>query len=499
MNNYKNRMSGVLAHPTSFPSKYGIGDLGKASYNFIDFLVESNQTLWQILPIGPTGYGDSPYQSFSSFAGQTLIISPDKLLEDDLLKDDDLTNVPVWFNDKIDYGYVIYYKSGLFKKAFSNFLELDANHRLTALYRDFCNSNNWWLNDFALYSAIKDSYDGRSWLEWDDEIRTPSNDTKAVYTDKMSSSIDYYKFLQFIFYKQWKTLKDYANKHNIFIVGDIPIFVALDGSDTWANQNLFQLDEKGFPLAVSGVPPDYFSSTGQLWGNPLYDWNELKNTNYDWWIRRVKHQLQLVDYLRVDHFRGFEAYWAVPYEDTTAINGSWQQGPCHDFFYALQRELGENMPIWAEDLGVITPEVENLRDTFALPGMKILQFGFENMEDNYFLPHNYPTNCICYPGTHDNNTFMGWYNNAPSHIKDRTKEYLNCSDTDVVWSSIRAALSSTAKYTIIPLQDILEIETSGRMNTPGLPNGNWSWRFLDKSLNKNIADKLAHLTRLFGR
>lgn len=497
--NKKGRMSGILAHPTSFPSPFGIGDLGPRAYEFIDFLSEAGQTLWQVLPLGPTGYGDSPYQSFSSFAGQPLIISPERLCEDGLLGKDDL-DIPVSpYHDQVDYGQVIHYKTYLYKKAFEKFNTLTKNDSMNQSFHSFCDKNRLWLDNYALYTAIKEEEGGKSWLEWPLKLRRPSNETKEFYALKLQSSITYCKFLQFIFDRQWNTLKQYANEKNIFIIGDIPIFVALDSSDAWANQDYFQLDTTGHPLAVSGVPPDYFSATGQLWGNPLYDWDVLKLDGYQWWIDRISHQLQLVDYLRIDHFRGFEAYWSVPYGEETAIHGTWEKGPYLDFFHVLKNHFGENLPIFAEDLGLITPEVEKMRDDFGLAGMKVLQFAFDGSKDNQFLPYHYPKNCICYTGTHDNNTTTGWYHQSDELTKNRVKHYMNCGDTDISWDFIRTALSSTADYVVIPVQDLLSIGSEGRMNTPGTASGNWTWRFLKGALNKNIAKKLGSFTQTYGR
>ena len=499
-NNHKYRMSGILAHPTSLPSPYGIGDMGKGAYDFVDFLVNSGQTLWQILPLGPTGYGDSPYQSFSAFAGQPLIISPELLKEDGLLSDDDLKDVPTWYSDKIDYGYVIYYKTNLFKKAFTNFKTVMNDHPdIAKSYSTFLSENSFWLKDYALYMSVKDSYGGASWLSWDEchkDIKPSDYDSVC---DKYSDAMDYYFFIQFEFCYQWQKLKKYANERGIYIVGDIPIFVSMDSADAWSNKKYFKLDSKGFPTAVSGVPPDYFSATGQLWGNPLYDWDALKADNYSWWIHRIRHQLDLVDYLRIDHFRGFEAYWSVPYGEETAINGQWIKGPCEDFFQNLQQIFGDNLPIFAEDLGIITPEVEALRDGFGLPGMKILQFAFDSGNDSSFMPHHYTRNSICYTGTHDNDTTRGWYDSLSDYAKERLKLYINSDCSDVCWDLIRVALASTSRYAIIPITDILSVDTSGRMNMPGRPSGNWQWRFKDGALTDAVSDKLRTYTQLYSR
>lgn len=497
--NSKSRMSGILAHPTSFPSPYGIGDLGQNAYDFIDFLCKSGQTLWQVLPLGPTGYGDSPYQSFSSFAGQFLLISPDILISQGLLTQEDTKPIPDWYKDRVDYGYVIHYKTNLYKKAFENF-KTHAGEQMRREYQDFCQEHAHWLNDYTLFMACKDFYGGKCWLDWDDDIRNSEPEAKARYSEQLRDSVDYYKFLQFEFFQQWFKLKAYANDRNIFIVGDIPIFVALDSSDAWANKKYFQLDSTGHPTAVSGVPPDYFSTTGQLWGNPLYDWNELKRNGYKWWMDRVKHQLHLVDYLRIDHFRGFEAYWSVPYGEETAVNGHWEKGPFKDFFFALQNALGENLPIFAEDLGVITADVETLRDDFNLPGMKVLQFGFENYNPyNQFLPHNFVQNCICYTGTHDNDTTLGWYEKQNDYTKECVQKYMHTSDQRITWAFIETALSSIARYAIFPIQDILSVGSEGRMNTPSTSQGNWSFRFQKAALSDKIAEELKKLTQFYGR
>lgn len=495
------RMAGVLLHPTSFPSKYGIGDLGKSAYQFIDFLVEAGQKIWQVLPLGPTSFGDSPYQSFSSFAGQPLLISPDLLVEEKLLVEEDFIGMPVWDNHTVDYGAVITYKTALLKKAYDAFT-VTSNHQLEKEYQDFCDENKDWLDDYALFMAGKEVHDGNSWLAWEDSLKNPTPEERGKWENRLRTSIRYYKFIQFLFFRQWFKVKEYANQRGISIVGDIPIFVALDSADVWASKSMFQLDSKGYPTAVAGVPPDYFSQTGQLWGNPLYDWEVMKQDNYRWWIQRIKAQLKFVDFLRIDHFRGFEAYWAVPYGETTAIHGEWKKGPFKDLFYAIKKELGENMPIFAEDLGIITPEVEDLRDTFEFPGMKILQFAFDNTQENNFLPHYYSNNCICYTGTHDNDTTIGWYKNASFASKEKCRKYMNIKEenpSEIVWGFIKTAYASTAKYVIIPLQDLLEKESEARMNTPSTPSGNWAYRYEQGELTKELVEKMRELVWLYGR
>ena len=362
------RVSGILVHPTSFPSPYGIGDMGPGAYEFIDFLEESGQHLWQVLPLGPTGFGDSPYQGFSAFAGQPLIISPDKLVEMDLLAKEDLQEIPEWDPRKVDYGPAIAFKTELLKKAWANFCETK-DQELLKEFEAFCKEEKDWLDDYTLFMSCKDYHEGRCWLEWEDEIRVPDAKTKKLWREKLEESIHYYSFVQFIFQKQWNELRDYANEKEIKIIGDIPIFVSLDSADVWADKKQFKLDTKGYPTSVAGVPPDYFSATGQLWGKPLYDWDYHKKTNFAWWIKRISRQLSLTDYLRIDHFRGFEAYWEVPAGEETAINGKWVKAPGEELFKTVQKELGEDLPIFAEDVGVITDEVEELRDKFGFPGM----------------------------------------------------------------------------------------------------------------------------------
>ena len=495
----RERFAGVLVHPTSFPSPYGIGDMGQGAYDFIDFLYETDQHLWQVLPLGPTGFGDSPYQGPSAFAGQPLIISPDKLKEKGLLTEEDLRDIPSWDPRRVDYGPVIQYKSSLLHKAYDTFHHTPDKTMLEQ-FDAFCEAEKDWLDDYCLFMSVKDHHEGRCWLEWEDEIRLATAASRAVWQEMLSEQIRYYKFVQFIFRMQWEELREYAHAHDVEIIGDIPIFVALDSCDVWANKKFFRLDTKGFPTHVAGVPPDYFSATGQLWGNPLYDWDAQKKAGYSWWIRRVAQQLKLVDYLRIDHFRGFEAYWAVPADEETAINGEWIKGPCEDLFMAFQKEFGENLPIFAEDLGVITPEVEQLRDRFCFPGMKVLQFGFGDMTDTSYIPHFYETtNCLCYTGTHDNDTTMGWYRVQPEEVKDRIRRYGNTDGNMVSLDFIRFAFASIAKYAIFPIQDLLLLGSEGRMNTPGVAADNWSFRYCADMLTQERRSWLKQTTKLFTR
>ena len=495
----RTRFSGILVHPTSFPSPYGIGDLGKGAYDFIDFLKETGTHIWQVLPLGPTGFGDSPYQGPSAFAGQPLIISPEKLLEKGLLKKEDLENIPEWNPRCIDYGPAIQYKTSLLRKAFENFRHTPDKTMLED-FAQFTTEQADWLEDYGLFMALKDEHEGRCWLEWDKKYIDPSPAEKKKIAEKLSSQVRYYKFIQFIFQQQWNDILAYAHKNDVEIIGDAPIFMSLDSADVWANKKYFQLDSKGFPTRVAGVPPDYFSATGQLWGNPLYDWDYMKKTGYRWWIERVRRQLSLVDHLRIDHFRGFEAYWSVPADEETAINGKWVDGPKEDLFLALTDALGGDLPIFAEDLGVITPEVEALRDRFELPGMKVLQFGFGDLNDTSYIPHFYTTpNCICYTGTHDNDTTAGWYRVQPEVIKDRIRRYGNTDGGRISLDFIRFAFSSIAKYAIFPIQDLLMMGSDARMNTPGVPAKNWCFRYLQSDLSEERKQWLALTTQLYNR
>ena len=493
------RLSGILVHPTSFPSPYGIGDLGSGAYAFIDFLHASGQSLWQVLPLGPTGFGDSPYQGPSAFAGQPLIISPEKLIEKGLLREEDTLPMPEWDPKKVDYGPAIQYKYGLLRKAYETFHHTPDKTMLEQ-FETFCKKEKDWLDDYCLFMAGKDAHEGRCWLDWEDDLKLPTPASRKKWEEKLAGEIRYYRFIQFIFRMQWMELRDYAHENDVEIIGDIPIFVALDSCDVWANKDYFQLDTKGYPTCVAGVPPDYFSATGQLWGNPLYDWDYQKKTGYKWWVDRVRHQLEFVDHLRIDHFRGFEAYWSVPADEETAINGEWVKGPCEDLFLTLRKELGEDLPIFAEDLGIITPEVEHLRDRFGFPGMKVLQFGFGDMTDRKYIPHFYTTpNCLCYTGTHDNDTTLGWYQTQNEEVRDRIRRYGNTDAGRVSRDLIRFALGSIAKYAIFPIQDLMMLGSEARMNTPGVAAANWAFRYTQEMLNDECLQWLKATTELFGR
>ena len=507
------RASGILLHPTSFPGPHGIGDLGENAYKFIDYLVEAKQTLWQVLPLGPTGYGDSPYASFSSFAGNPLLINLDKLVEQGDLSPEDLAEIPDFPTDFIDYGWVIYWKTPLLEKAADNFLAHAGTER-QAQFEIFCAAQAHWLDDFALFMAVKEEFDqkakeedvfGAMWSNfWDKDIALRTPKAVAHWHKKKADRIAVRKVIQFYFYEQWAALKKYANDNGIKIIGDIPIFVAPDSVDVWANSDLFFLDDNGQPTVVAGVPPDYFSETGQLWGNPLYRWEKMQANGFKWWIRRIKATLQLVDIIRIDHFRGFAAYWEVPADEESAINGRWVKVPGRELFETVDKELG-HLPILAEDLGVITPDVEELRDMFNFPGMKILQFAFDAKErgsldtTNVYLPHNYIYNCVVYPGTHDNDTTLGWYNERTDDERDLIRRYLARDEQDIVWEFIRLAMASAARYALFQMQDVLNLDSDTRMNTPSVLGGNWAWRYRPEALNKWSSARLSDLVQLYAR
>ena len=490
------RLSGILVHPTSLPGKFGIGDLGPEAYRFVDFLQESGQHLWQTLPLGPTGGHNSPYQCFSSFAGQPLLISPELLKDEGLLTDADLSNVPHFSDEEVDFAAVGEYKEELFKKAFARFKELPEDNPLKSELALFCKSAHW-LDDYAMFMAIKKSKGGAHWLEWEKKYRKPTKSQKAVIEREFEDEILYEKFLQWTFCRQWSQLKAYANERDILLIGDIPIFVSGDSADVWAEPRLFQVDSDGFPTVVAGVPPDYFSATGQLWGNPLYDWKYHKKTNYEWWMERFKTQFLLSDIVRI-HFRGLESYWEIPADSETALNGKWVDGPKDEFFEVLIKTFGEEPPIIAEDLGIITDDVRALRDKFGLPGMKILQFAFEDEDSNY-LPYNQPYNCVCYTGTHDNDTTTGWYATASEKARDKVRRYMNTDASQVSWDFIRTCFGSPARFAIIPVQDLFCQGSDCRMNTPGKADGNWAYRMKKELLTSDVAKRLYDVTKLYGR
>lgn len=495
-NPYPNRSAGILLHPSSLPGPFGIGDLGPTAYRWVEALARARQKWWQILPLGPTGYGDSPYQAFSAFAGNPYLLSPEFLVRDGLLADSDLagTQFPP---GRIDYGPVIDFKLRLVRRAWENF-KSGAAQGLRGAFDEFKLMQASWLDDYALFRGLKDAHGGASWLEWERPlmVRDPAavGNARVVVSDQFGM----YQFGQFLFFRQWRDIKKYANDHGIRLIGDAPIFVSSDSADVWANPELFLLDDHRRPRFVAGVPPDYFSQTGQLWGNPLYDWAALKKTDYAWWVARIRATLEQVDFIRLDHFRGFESYWEIPAGMPTAQVGRWVKGPGDDLFHALRRHLG-SLPLIAEDLGIITDEVGELRERLGLPGMRILQFAFGGAVEDRFLPHNYERNTVVYTGTHDNDTTRGWYAALGDKEKDFTRRYLGRDASNISWDLIRLAWESIADYAVAPLQDVLDQGTEARMNLPGRASGNWGWRFQAEMLTDAVVDRLRELTEVYGR
>lgn len=491
------RASGILAHPTSFPGPHGTGDLGEAAFRFVDWLTTANQRLWQILPLGPIGPGNSPYASPSAFAGNPLLISIPWLVGDGLLDSRDLDDAPEFSAHEVDFGAVEPYKLAMLRRAYDRF-RISANSEQRAQLAAFAAEHASWLDDYALFSALKASFGGKAWIEWDRQLalREPGALTEA--SSRLGNDVHFTKFVQFQFRRQWAELKRYANEGDVQIIGDIPIFVAYDSADVWAHRDLFQLNAKGQPTAVAGVPPDYFSRDGQLWGNPLYDWPALAATGYAWWIERVRACLSLVDVIRIDHFRAFAAAWSVPADAETAAGGHWEQGPGAAVFEAMRAEFGE-LPFLVEDLGLITEDVTALRDQLGLPGMKVLQFAFDSGPESMYLPHNFDHHCVVYPATHDNQTTIGWFSSISDETRQNVQRYLGNDGSDIAWELIRLALGSTADLAIVPLQDVMRLGDEARMNTPGKPTGNWGWRYLPHTLHQGLAFGLAELTTIYGR
>jgi 4-alpha-glucanotransferase len=491
------RASGILLHPTSLPSPFGIGDIGPEAYRWVNFLASTGCSLWQILPLGPTGYGDSPYQCFSAFAGNPLLISPELLHKDGLIGKDHLEKYQGLPSDPVDFGTVIPYKYTILNQAYQLF-ETQGTQQQKEDFAAFRNRESTWLNDFSLFMAIKESRGGGPWKDWPEPFRKRNSKVLNDFKEKNQRSIDRHSFLQFLFFRQWSNLLDYAHKKDIKIIGDIPIFVAHDSADVWAHPELFFLDEDRNPTVVAGVPPDYFSPTGQLWGNPLYNWDTHKKDGYGWWISRFRAVLSMVDIVRLDHFRGFAGYWEIPAEEKTAVKGEWIQGPGKHFLSSVQEVLGE-LPIIAEDLGVITEDVEDMRVSFKLPGMKILVFAFDSDHSNIFLPHNYTRDYAVYTGTHDNDTVLGWYNRVNESERDFTRKYLACDGHDISWDLIRTAWSSVGIIAIAPLQDFLSLDNKARMNYPSTLGGNWVWRMPLDALNEPLRARISEMNTLYGR
>jgi 4-alpha-glucanotransferase len=498
------RASGVVLHPTSLPGAYGIGTLGTEAIDFIEFLAAAGQSLWQMCPLGPTGFGDSPYQSFSAFAGNPLLINIEDLVERGYLAaadgDEGDSGVrPAPESTDIDYGALITWKLPLLARAHQGFQDR-ASVAEREEFAAFDRSNRTWLEDYALFMALKDHHQGRPWYEWDLALKTRDEQALAACRVELQHQVECQKFLQFTFFRQWSAIREVAAQHQVRIIGDLPLYVAHDSADVWANPHLYQLDEARNPTLVAGVPPDYFSETGQLWGNPIYDWDAMARGGFRWWLDRIQANLTLYDIIRIDHFRGLAGYWSVPYGEETAVHGNWCPGPGRPFFEAIRDHLG-SLPIIAEDLGVITPDVEELRDGFGLPGMKVLQFAFDSDEgaDAPFLPHNFGRHCIVYTGTHDNDTVVGWYHTAPQEVRRHAAEYLNLDPNEPHWGFLRGAWASTANFALAPLQDLLGLGSSARLNRPAQGGGNWRWRYPQEALSPALGARMRKLTRLFGR
>lgn len=498
MNN--KRACGILLHITSLPSSFGIGDLGPGAYNFADFLYKAKQSFWQVLPLNPTdpAWFSSPYSSSSSFAGYPLLISPELMIKDGLLTEDDLLPFPNFPKNRVTYQTVSTYKEILFSKAYENFERIPDKQN----YESFCSYNAHWLCNFALFRAIKNHFGGKCWGDWPQDIRDRNTEALKALESQLSGQIEKEKFLQYIFFKQWFALKHYCNEKDIKIIGDIPIYVNYDSVDAWTRPEIFKLDEAKRPIFVSGVPPDYFSKTGQLWGNPVYNWDVLRQNGYDWWIQKMKHNLGLFDCIRIDHFRGFVAYWEVPANEKTAINGRWINTPAEDFFNTLLREI-PNAPIIAEDLGIITQDVRDIMNRFGFPGMRILQFAFgDNFSKNLYLPHNHIKNCVVYTGTHDNNTLKGWFKKeASTESKNYLFRYIGrkLTERDVNVELVRLAMMSVANLVIIPMQDIVGLGIGARFNIPATTKKNWQWRLSYKQLSDKLSKKLQEMTETYGR
>jgi 4-alpha-glucanotransferase len=486
------RAAGILLHPSSLPGRHGIGTLGAEARAWVDTLCRAGVRHWQILPLGPTGLGHSPYQCFSAFAGTSMLIDPDTLLQGGLLREDEIT--PSHSGSRVDYDTMIVQREAQMQKAFSRF-------RPDTAYERFCAEHDGWLDDYVLFMALLEYFNFRTWTDWPENIRLRDPETLAYYASLLKEKCDYHRFVQYCFFTQWHTLKVYANAKDVHIIGDLPIYVAMNSADVWANPEYFLLDEALQPTYVAGVPPDYFSATGQRWGNPLFDWKAMQADGFSWWISRLKASLELYDTVRIDHFRGFEAYWSIPADEETAINGEWIKAPGHALFDAFEKALGTELPIIAEDLGIITPEVEKLRDDYGLPGMKILQFAFGDDAANPYLPHNHIPNCIIYTGTHDNDTTNGWFYAQPPEERERARamRYLAAPWEAFHNTFNRTAFASPARLAVIPLQDLLGLGADARMNTPGTVEGNWAWRVTQPQLDDAPWEELKSQLTLYGR
>ena len=525
------RKCGIILHPTSLPSPYGIGDFGKGAYEFVDFLQRAKQNIWQVLPLGPTGYGDSPYQNLSVFAGNHNMISPDLIIKDGYLRDNDLAAMPTFDSRNVDYGIVIEYKMNIFRIAFERF-QKHASIEHEKEYNEFCQRNKEWLDDYTLFvclkkhfieerkkdinneafklfheinntfltdSQIKDYYLGGVWNSWPMPIARREKNAVEKYRALLSSEIKFQSYLQYVFSKQWKALKKYANNKGVKIIGDIPFYVALDSADAWSKPELFAMDEVGNPIGVSGCPPDHYTDVGQVWGTPLYDWSLHKEQDYAWWVSRYAHMIKSVDVIRIDHFRGFESYWSIPYGDANAKRAEWKKGPGIHFFETLRLMLGE-IPVIVEDLGQHTDKARLLRAKLGFPGTKVLHYSFDPNAKSIFSPHNFKdSNTVLYTATHDSDTSVGWYQSATPEERDYYRRYMNVDGSNVAWDLIRLAWSSCADYAIAPMQDVLSLGTTDRMCTPGKAEGSWTFRYTCDMLTDEIARHLSKLTELFNR
>jgi 4-alpha-glucanotransferase len=490
------RRSGILLHPTSLPGRFGIGDLGAAAYAWVDALVRAKQTLWQVLPLGPTGFGDSPYQCFSALAGNPYLVSPERLVDEGLLDAWDLDSPPAFSDQMVDFGPVIEFKQRILDTAWTRLR--DGRSRLADAFDHFRAEHAGWLDDYALFMALKAENGGRPWPEWEAGIAHRDPEEVAKARERLAAEADAQRFRQFLFFHQWRAVRDYANQRGVQIIGDVPIFVAHDSADVWSHRGLFKLDDNGWPTVVAGVPPDYFTRIGQLWGNPIYRWDMHEWSGYAWWLDRIRATLELVDIVRLDHFRGFQAHYEVPAGSATAEHGVWVEGPGASIFDAI-RNAFDDVPIIAEDLGYITPEVVELRETFDLPGMRIMQFGFGGGADHPFLPHNFPKHCAAYTGTHDNEPLPSWFAAAPEPERRNAMRYLGCDEKGFTWGLIRAATACVAHTAIVQLQDVLELGPEARMNHPGRAMGNWAWRFRREQLEDWRLDRLAEWAEVYGR
>lgn len=491
------RMAGVLLHPTSLPGAFGIGELGGEAYRFVDWLVQARQRVWQVLPLGPTGFADSPYAAFSAFAGNPLLVSLQRLQDEGLLTWDDFVDYPFLPEDRVDYGAVIPAKMGVLRRAYERW-KAQGDEEAKRQLEHFREQHAFWLEDFALFMALKGTHEGKAWTEWDRDLASRNRDALNRARRELAYEVQFHCFVQYCFVRHWCDLKRYANARGVLVMGDMPIFVAHDSADVWAKPEMFHLDEDGDPTFVAGVPPDYFSPTGQRWGNPVYRWDVMRTQGYRWWIERFRWTLQMVDIVRVDHFRGFSAYWQVPASEPTAVKGRWVKVPGKDLFRSLQRELGE-LPIVAEDLGIITPDVTRLRKGLGFPGMRVLQFAFDGDPDNLYLPYNYEPDTVVYTGTHDNDTLVGWFSGLSEEEKPRVYDYIGREDISVPWEMIRLAYASVARLAIVPLQDWLGLGSEARMNQPGRESGNWQWRCRREHLHEGLAHAMAKMCAVYGR